>query len=93
MDDAGNTKDDLKLPTDDELAKEARARSPLPLPRTPRYCPCGALMRPPHAAAGAAADQVWLRRRQGACCDGAEGAARAQMMLFPHAHHCAPRGG
>jgi hypothetical protein len=56
MDDAGNTKDDLKLPTDDELAKEARARAPLPLARTPRYCPCGALMRP-------TARCCWRRRR------------------------------
>ena len=33
MDDAGNTKDDLKLPTDDEVASAVRARETCVRPR------------------------------------------------------------
>jgi hypothetical protein len=45
MDDAGNTKDDLKLPTEDELAKEARHRAA----RFAHACACQTALAPRRA--------------------------------------------
>ena len=45
MDDAGNTKDDLKLPLEEELAKEARLAPRAA--RSPHAQPAGGALTPP----------------------------------------------
>ena len=84
MDDAGNTKDDMKLPAEDDLAKEVRGgvrlhRRVCALPACCACCRCLA-RRSPHTTC-AASDQDRLRRGQGARGHCAEGARRAPATL------------
>ena len=73
MDDAGNTRDDLKVPEDPDLAKQARAPfSPLPS-RSVRQATRKEAALNRALTLSASADQGFSCGRQGLSGDGAEG--------------------